>query len=237
MRNPRVTICVGDVARVGGAAGVGSPRPTVNSVVTPMAFALACLCGAAIACEKKNEAPRPATIGSSTAPTPAAAPSAPIAPPPAAHTGVTPSAPSPGVAKASESIIGKITLSPARKADVTPTDVVYLVARRVADNPGARGSLVAVKRYTASSFPIEFTLGAGDMMFQNGAFEGELSLAARVDKDGDPMTRRKGDVFGTADRVRVGATGVEIKLDQIQKEDESLAGSSPPHAGMPSGHP
>jgi hypothetical protein len=136
------------------------------------------------------------------------------------------------------SIAGKITLASERKADVTPNDVVYLVARRVSDNPNARGSLVAVKRFSASSFPIDFTLGAADMMFKNGAFEGELTLAARVDKDGDPITRRKGDVFGTVERVKVGTAGVEVKLDHLQKEDESLAGGAPPaQGGMPPGHP
>ncbi|MEO7670302.1 MAG: hypothetical protein ABIW57_13245, partial [Polyangia bacterium] len=136
------------------------------------------------------------------------------------------------------SITGKISLAAERKADVTPNDVVYLVARRLADNPSARGSLVAVKRFSASSFPIDFTLGAADMMFKNGAFEGELTLAARVDKDGDPITRRKGDVFGTLERVKVGTAGVEVKLDHLQKEDESLAGGAPPmQGGMPPGHP
>ena len=76
------------------------------------------------------------------------------------------------------------------------------------------------------------------MMFKNGAFEGELTLAARVDKDGHPMTRRKGDVFGTVDRVKVGSSSVEIKLDHLQQEDESLAGGAPPmQGGMPPGHP
>jgi hypothetical protein len=95
---------------------------------------------------------------------------------------------------------------------------------------------VAVKRFTANSFPIDFTLGAADMMFQNGAFEGDLTLSARVDKDGDPMTRKKGDVFGTIDRVTVGAKGVDLKLDQLQAADESL-GAPPMGGGMPAGHP
>ena len=38
------------------------------------------------------------------------------------------------------------------------------------------------------------------------------------------MTRRKGDVFGTLPKVTVGAHGVKLPLDQLQKEDESLAG-------------
>jgi hypothetical protein len=181
-------------------------------------------------CSKKNDGPRPAAIAAnpgaaSTPPTPVA----PVTGPPGAGTSGTP---------AGGTLSGRITLASERKGDVTPNDVVYLIARRIPDNPTARGSLVAVKRLSASSFPIEFTLGPGDMMFKNGAFEGDLTLAARVDKDGDPMTRRKGDVFGTVTRVKVGATGVEVKLDQLQQEDESLAGGAPPmQGGLPPGHP
>jgi hypothetical protein len=178
------------------------------------------------ACKKNADAPRPAPIG----PNPSAAPMVP-GPTPAAP-GMPPAAAGPG-----GTIVGKITLPPENKAGVTPNDVVYLVARRVADNPTARGSLVAVKRFTATSFPIDFTLGAADMMFKNGAFEGDLTLSARIDKDGDPMTRKKGDVFGTLDKVKVGATGVQVNLDHVQKEDESLMGAAPPPGGMPPGHP
>lgn len=176
------------------------------------------------ACQKKDEAPKAAGLP----PTATVPPLAASAPPPAA-----PAAPG---AAGGETITGTITLSSARKGDVAPNDVVYLVARRMPDSPGTRGSLVAVKRFTAHSFPIEFTLGAADMMFKNGAFEGALTLAARDDKDGDPMTRKKGDVFGTLDNVKVGSAGVEIKLTELQKEDESLAGAGPV-GGMPTGHP
>lgn len=181
------------------------------------------------ACPKKDDAPKAAGLapsGAPTAPTTVAPPPTPPPAPPAA----------PAAANGSDTITGKITLAAARKGDVSPSDVVYLVARRMPDSPGTRGSLVAVKRFTANSFPIEFTLGAADMMFKNGAFEGELQLAARVDKDGDPMTRKKGDVFGTRDHVKVGTTGAEVALTELQKEDESLAGAGPV-GGPPSGHP
>jgi hypothetical protein len=141
-------------------------------------------------------------------------------------------------------ISGTVELAPARKGDVSSSDVVFLVARRIADNPEARGTLVAVKRLSAASFPIPFTLSARDMMVPTGSFDGAVSLAVRVDKDGDPMTRRKGDVFGTLPKVSVGARGVKVTLSQLQKEDESLAGGplgappmTNPHAGLPSGHP
>ena len=204
---------------IGGTAASAGPRRWRAGLV-----AAALLGMAATSCTKKTDnAPRPSALA------PAPAGSAPAAPP--------------APAKAAEgaggpTITGTIVLAPARKGDVSPNDAVYLSARRIADNPQARGSLVAVKRFTASSFPIEFTLGAGDMMFKNGAFEGELTLSARVDKDGDPMTRRKGDVFGLVDRVKVGTAGVAVTLDQLQKEDESLLGGAPPSAqGLPPGHP
>lgn len=229
MRIPTIASHVVDGGSVGGWS-LACPRVL-------LALALTAIAPFGGGCAKKNDGPRPATLG----PSAGSAPVAPAAPAPA-----MPAPPSAGSAAqsppaggaASGTIAGKITLAPPRKGDVTPSDVVYLVARRVSDNPTARGSLVAVKRFSASSFPIEFTLGAADMMFKNGAFEGDLTLSARVDKDGDPMTRRKGDVFGTIERVKVGATAVDLKLDQLQKEDESLAGGAPPaQGGMPPGHP
>jgi hypothetical protein len=217
-------------ARFGPMRNLRLPSAAIPAGAATMllgrSFLVACLLASASACSKKNDAPRASGIAPGSGGT-----AAPSGIPPVTGAGSVLDAAGGGT------ITGVIVLDPGRKGDVTPNDVVYLVARRVPDNPSARGSLVAVKRYTAASFPIEFTLGAADMMFKNGAFEGDLTLAARIDKDGDPMTRRKGDVFGTLGRVKVGSTGVQIKLDQLQKEDESLAGGAAPAGGMPSGHP
>ena len=49
------------------------------------------------------------------------------------------------------------------------------------------------------------------------------------------MTRRKGDVFGGLPKVSVGARGVKITLEQLQKEDESLAGKAPMMGGTMGG--
>jgi hypothetical protein len=204
-------------------------------------------------CSKSGDAekasgipPQPTAAAAPTPTQPAPPPVAPAeAPPP-------PAAPSPPAAAAAApeakpdtkaSITGEIIVAPSVKSSINKTDVVYLVARRISDNPTARGSLVAVKKLTAGSFPIAFTLDASDMPFQNGAFEGDLALSVRVDKDGDPMTRRKGDVFGGLPKVRVGARAVKLTLNQIQKEDESLAspGANPhaptPTGPLPKGHP
>jgi hypothetical protein len=201
-------------------------------------------------CEKKDDASKPSGIpamANAAAPAPEPLPTPPPAPqpaPPAA--GEAPEAPEAPV-DPKAAISGTIVLAPSRKADVAPGDTIFMVARRLSDNPSARGTLVAVKRFTASSFPIPFTLSAHDMMIPTGAFDGVVSLSVRVDKDGDPMTHRKGDVIGGLPKVSVGARGVKLTLDQVQKEDESLAGNAPmmgggapmmnPHGELPPGHP
>ena len=86
------------------------------------------------------------------------------------------------------------------------------------------------------------------MPFQNGPFDGELTLTARIDQDGDPLSHQKGDAMGTLPKVQVGSKNVRLTLDQIQKEDESLTGGGPMMGGggpmgggrppmMPPGHP
>jgi cytochrome c-type biogenesis protein CcmH len=208
-------------------------------------------------CTRKDDASKPAGLPPMPA-DPAAAPAtAPPMPPSPTPSLMPAAAPAPAAAAApgattleapidpKAAISGTIELPAKHRGEVSPSDVVFLVARRIADNPQARGTLVAVKRLSATSFPIAFTLSARDMMVPTGGFDGDVSLAARVDKDGDPMTRRKGDIFGGLPKVTVGARGVKVSLDQVQKEDESLAGGGPPpmggqmnpHAGMPPGHP
>ncbi|HVV48608.1 MAG TPA: hypothetical protein VHO06_03030, partial [Polyangia bacterium] len=144
------------------------------------------------------------------------------------------------------SISGAIVLAPSVSKVRPKAGTLYLVARRISDNPSARGTLIAVKKLPATSFPLRFELTAADMPFQNGPFDGELTLSARIDQDGDPLTHEKGDVFGTLPKVEVGARDVKLALDQVQKETESLAGGAPMMGGgmgapgggeLPPGHP
>ena len=163
---------------------------------------------------------------------------APAAPAPAAE---APAADSPGA-----SITGSIVLAPAVAKARPKGGTLYLVARRISDNPTARGTLIAVRKLPATKFPLPFSLTAADMPFQNGPFDGELVLTARIDQDGDPLTHEKGDVYGTLPKVPVGSHDVKLALDQVQKETESLAGGAPIMGGMgapggagamPPGHP
>jgi len=209
------------------------------------------------ACNKKEDASRPSGVpplDPGAAPSaPAAAPSAPTAAAPApampaaarAPSAAAPAADSPG-----GSITGSIVLSSAVAKAKPKGGTLYLVARRISDNPTARGTLIAVKKLPITKFPLPFSLTAADMPFQNGPFDGELVLTARIDQDGDPMSHEKGDVYGSLPKVSVGSHDVKLALDQIQKETESLAGGAPMMGGtmggmgapgaagaMPPGHP
>ena len=186
-----------------------------------------------LACSKRDDAGKPSTIPPLD---PAAAPSPPPTPAMPAPGPALPAAPSPphpvAAVDPGSSITGSIVLGPGIAKLRPKTGTLYLVARRPSDNPSARGTMIAVKKLPATTFPLPISLTAADMPFQNGGFEGELVLTARIDQDGDPLTYEKGDVFGKLPKVQVGSHDVKLALDQVQKETESLAGGAPIMGGM-----
>ena len=134
-------------------------------------------------------------------------------------------------------IAGTIVLPPATRAKVARGDVMFLAARRAGGPPGP-GSMVAVQKLVATDFPMRFAISSRDAMIPGIPFEGQMSITVRVDKDGDAMTRRKGDVFGQVDNVKVGSHKVAINLDKIQTEDRTLgAPGMAVGAALPEGHP
>ncbi len=218
--------------------------------------ALAGLLGAG-GCQRRDEAGKAAPVPPLDPAAAAALP--PAAPPPSGAAPAQPAAPQaaaprpaaepPAPADPGASITGTIVLtSTVAKArpKLGPSATLYLVARRISDNPTARGTLIAVKKLPADKFPLPFALTGADMPFQNGPFDGDLTLTARIDQDGDPLTHEKGDVFGTLAKVHVGSREVKLALDQVQKETESLASGTPIMGGLrgpagggdlPPGHP
>jgi hypothetical protein len=209
-----------------------------RSGIRVLVYATAFACVAA--CSKKDDAGAPAPVpplsqGSNAPAAPPQPPPPPPPPPPPAPPEAAEPAAGPG-----GSITGKIEVANAL-AKTKPAGTLFLVARRPSDNPGVRGTLIAVKKMPATKFPLPFELSGADMPFQNGPFEGDLTLSARIDQDGDPMTYQKGDVLGSLPKVRVGSKNVKLTLDQVQKETESLAGPGAMGGGrppmLPPGHP
>jgi hypothetical protein len=143
----------------------------------------------------------------------------------------------PQVPDEKETISGTIVLPAANRAKVARGDVMFLAARRAGGPPGP-GSMLAVQKLTAEDFPMRFTISSRDAMIPGVPFEGLMSITVRVDKDGDAMTRLKGDVYGQANNVKVGSQKVVVSLDTVATEDRTLAPPSGTMGGMlPSGHP
>ena len=145
--------------------------------------------------------------------------------------------PMPGPPDPHQTISGTIALPAARRTGVSKGDTIFIAARRPGAFPGA-GSLLAAQRLQADEFPLSFSLSARDAMVPGTAFEGAVNISVRVDKDGDPLTRQRGDVYGQATGVQVGTAGLLISLDSLQREDVTLAtGPVLDRAGLPPGHP
>jgi hypothetical protein len=141
------------------------------------------------------------------------------------------------VPDAKHTISGTITLPGENRARVSRGDTIFLAARRAGGPPGP-GSMIAVQKLQAEDFPMRFTLSGRDAMIPGIPFEGRMSITVRVDKDGDALTRKKGDVYGHADGVAVGKQDVTIALDTLQTEDRLIATpDAVQRAMLPSGHP
>jgi cytochrome c-type biogenesis protein CcmH len=136
-----------------------------------------------------------------------------------------------------QAISGTIHLPTANRARVARGDVMFLAARRLGGPPGP-GSMLAVQKLVAEDFPMRFTLSARDAMIPGVPFEGQVSITVRVDKDGDALTRKKGDVTGRIDGVAVGTQNVVVSLATVESEDRQVASSDAVQRAMlPPGHP
>jgi len=90
--------------------------------------------------------------------------------------------------------------------------VLFVIARSAGGGPP-----LAVKRLPVGPFPLAFELGPADVMMAGRPFAGPISLTARVDRDGDPLTRAPDEPTAElAAPVEPGAEGVELRL-QVPK--------------------
>lgn len=95
---------------------------------------------------------------------------------------------------------------------VNPGDTLFLVARAVDANGNVQRMPVAVDRARVGQWPLPFKLSADNVMVAGTPFAGPMQLTARIDKDGEAMTREAGDIEGTV-MVTVPQKGITITLD------------------------
>lgn len=123
-----------------------------------------------------------------------------------------PAAPSaPAATGDAAAIQGEISLSPELAGSVPSGAVLFLIARTA-----ERGPPLAVQRVTDPSFPMAFSIGPADRMIQSMPFAGEIRISARLDGDGNAMSRNPGDLSGSSPTAHApGDTGVAVVIDQV----------------------
>jgi cytochrome c-type biogenesis protein CcmH len=109
-----------------------------------------------------------------------------------------------------EPIRGEVRVAEALRERLRPDAVLFIIAR-----VGAAGPPLAVKRIRSPRFPLQFSIGPDDRMIATLPFQGALQLTARLDGDGDAISRDPGDLQGRADGTYPpGASNVTIVLDE-----------------------
>ena len=110
---------------------------------------------------------------------------------------------------------GTISLDPARAADVKAGSVLYIIVRRDAGE-GQRGSLIASKKVEVTGpglFPLSYEVGPENVMMGGTALDGQIRVEARIDQDGDAISKQPGDVIGArAGAVTVPSGGIDFTL-------------------------
>lgn len=132
---------------------------------------------------------------------------------PAAPGAASRGAPAPAPTSDSSStgtISGVIELDPQFYAARPANGMLFIIARTRPAGPP-----LAVLRVPTPSFPHRFEIGQAEVMIPTLVFEGEIKLSARLDSDGNAMTKLPGDLIGAvATPLAPGATNVTLRLDQ-----------------------
>jgi hypothetical protein len=120
----------------------------------------------------------------------------------------------------SGSISGTITLAPGLEKSVKAGQTLFISARRDAGD-GKRGMMLAAKKVVLKgpqAFPLKYTMTGRDVMMQGTILAGQVRVHARIDQDGDAISKQPGDVTGQIPSARkVGDTKADLILDQVIK--------------------
>jgi len=123
---------------------------------------------------------------------------------PVASAASTPSAPSPAVPVSGPSV--HVTLTLAGKP--SPGAILFLIARAAGQTAGPPA---AVKRIGNPTFPLELDLSAADSMMGQ-PLPASIRIEARLDSDGDAMTKNASDPHAMQDGVATNGTKVTLAL-------------------------
>ena len=112
-------------------------------------------------------------------------------------------------------IYGQLTLDDSVKDKVKPGSVVFVIVRRSVTQ--GKGMLIAATKLdgvTKGSFPLKYVVKQSDAMM-GAPLIGKVTVSARIDQDGDAISKQPGDIIGSAaEAVMVGVNPVAIKLNK-----------------------
>jgi hypothetical protein len=115
------------------------------------------------------------------------------------------------------SIRGMVVLSPGLESSVKPGSVLYVMVRRFAGPGGAKGVLLAAKKLSVAgpgAFPMPYEVTQRDVK-AGSPLAGVVQVSARIDGDGDAITKLPGDLEGASPSpVPVGTSGVRIVMSR-----------------------
>ena len=109
------------------------------------------------------------------------------------------------VSASGAALSGRVSIDPTVKAQIAPTDVVFVYAT---PTDGQKMPL-AILRKTVDNLPFDFVLD--DSMAMNSA--SKLLLKVRISKSGEAMTR-PGDWMGVLENVAVGSRNLKLVVNQ-----------------------
>ncbi|MHB0969057.1 MAG: c-type cytochrome biogenesis protein CcmI/CycH [Thermoanaerobaculia bacterium] len=116
----------------------------------------------------------------------------------------------PAAASGAKQVSGSLILHESLVGKVAPGSVIYVILRPAGVESG---SALAVARLQTGSFPAQFTVG--DLQSMGGQpLPDRVRVEARIDGDGNPMSRSADDPFGYAENVAIGATDVKIVMNR-----------------------
>ena len=111
-----------------------------------------------------------------------------------------------------ETLANDTQITGSLRATGAPQGTIFLIARRAKE---AKGPPVAVRKLVANTFPISFSLGKEHLMM-GGDWPEEVWLEARLDLDGDAMSKDDNDWYAKGQQVKGNAQDVTLELLPIK---------------------
>jgi hypothetical protein len=110
---------------------------------------------------------------------------------------------------------GRIVASDKTKSLIKDGAILFLSVRPIDSATGeVIGSPLAVDRIDVKSLPVTFRLDESKAMSAGTNFSGDVVVMARVDGDGDAITKVKGDIVGSV-KAKIPQGGLTLTLDEI----------------------